>query len=163
MAHYLQIDVELSREREPISLRVDFEGDLGVQIEPILHQISTLPARWTITHYRTDVSGLAWSERGSRDRLAAVVSGCQEHGWPFVCFAHARSDEDLSTTWSSDYANKYLGWWPSKNAFAQEIASSGAHFMEDAADLNPASVDEICSGFLCLDVDGQILVFDLMV
>ena len=161
MTHRLDVVVQVSMANELVRFRVDFADGFESEVHALVERTSAFPDSWPSTSYSTASERIAWQERGSRDRLSAVLSGCLQHGWPFVAYAAARTQDEPGEL-LQDYDHCYLGWWASRQSFAEEVAAAGGHFMAEGEQLDAESIDEICSGFLCLDIDGQVLVFDLM-
>lgn len=161
MPHRLRAVLRRTPDDRWLALDVRFSDQLHGQARDAIQHASTLPAVWFETRYETDADLICWAEAGSRERLKTVLKGCLLHGWPFVVYVRARQ-QDNWTRWLTDYTDTYVGWWPNRLAFAQEVAASSAHFLDDLSDLDDTTVDAICSGFLCLEVDGQALVFDLV-
>jgi hypothetical protein len=161
LAHSLHALLELPPPAGIVKLQVDFEDGFETQLRKAAERIASLTGPWIVKSVSGDSERLQWQERGSQDRLATLLSGCLQHGWPFVIYVDARA-QDEPTDWLTDYERTYLGWWGNKRSFALEVASSDSNFLDEAEQLDNELIDEICSGFLCLEIDSQVLIFDLM-
>lgn len=159
------LDVQRVGPSESRSVHIQFGEDLGANIE----SAASLVADWTTTHWShtkfvLDHGTDEWTEPASPARLRQLFRGCAEHGWPFLLFDRSRRADPQPPT-AESYSQLYLGVWPSRHAFALEVATAVDGPWGGGGDgvaLDDSDVAEISAGFCCIDVDDRVWVFDLV-